>query len=374
MKELKKILNKTTDAIYNFLEKISKAINKKDNAHVIKTIIKVIILFLLYMVLGWVTDGIVSIGKSIIYQVGMTGRSLLSSIWTVVVNFTYFLFVVVSLYRLTEVAQKDKEFITLSKDSKKDRNAKKRVFLTIENVIKVLGTIILIPIFVLDIAMIFVLGIMVGYLRQSIYLIGLFIIAIGLILFFTGIIFLIKTLLSPWKDTFKKYVYVVILAGILLAGGSITILFETQDYKTVDALTSDFTNSTFEYQYKMYKGLDYVITNNGKDSYMNLVVDDDLGSYLEIIILHATTNEVKTNIKQIDNKLKIGYEEELNLGVNDLEKLLNFGVSCIKEKTIYNYNLLKYAKIEVHVSSEYAKQIKFVGANGKEYSPYERNN
>ena len=105
---------------------------------------------------------------------------------------------------------------------------------------------------------------------------------------------------------------------------------------------------------------------------IELIIDDDLGSYLEITINHSTTNEVKANLKEFNNNVLISYEEELNLQLTDIEKIYNLGITCIKEKTIYNYPLIKYAEIEVRVSSDYAKYIKFVDSKGNEYSPYER--
>ncbi len=372
MKELKKILNKTSKFIYKLLDKVSSYIKDDDNALLIKSIIKVIVLLVIYFALGFVADLIINIGSYIIYQVGTTARGVLSSVWATVVNFTYFLFIIASLYRLNEMAEKDKDFLVFSKNRNKDKKTKEKIYITIESVIKILGTIILVPIFVIDIGLLFGFGIMVGYARQGIYVYSAFGIVIGLIIFFTSVIFLIKTLLSPGKNNLKKYIYSIIIAGLLVAVGSVTILFEVSPYETVDSLTSDFSSSVVKYEYKLNKDDIYVIDNNNSDMNMTLIVDDDMGSYMDVVIYHYDTNEVKSSLKRQKGKVRLSYDEELDLELSDFENIFNLAVNCVKEKRLYNYTLLKYAKIEVRVSSDYAKNIKFVNNSGREYIPYER--
>lgn len=374
MKELKKFLNKSTDIIYNFLDKVANIIKDDNKTTLIKTIIKLCMLVLIYSICGLIAEGFTYIGSYIIYQVADTGRSLLSSIWNIAVSLTFFLFIIVSLFELTHIAEKDNKFFAIYTDKKKDKKTKKQIFLTVENVIKALGIIILIPLFVADIASLFILGIMVGYLRKGIYLISLFIILIGIIIFITTIILLIKKLLSKENKNLKKYLGSMIVSGIIIAGSCIGVIFETSSYKIDQNLTTDFNMSVLRYEYKMDTTKDYVFYNNGSDKNIELVIDEDMGSYIEVVVTHSTTSEVSSNIKALGNKMNIYYDQDLNIQTEDLENILNLGVACLKEKTIYNYTLLKYAKIEVRASSKYAEKIKFIDKKGKEYTPYEGNN
>ncbi len=374
MKELKKFLNRTTDLIYNFLEKVINSFKGKNNSSFLKTIIKLVVLVVLYVVVGLIAKGMVIFGSYIIYQVGTTAREILSNIWSITVNFTYFLFIIVSLYHLSEFAQEDDAFLTLSRNQKRDKETKKKVFLTLDGVINILVIILLIPIFTIDIGLLFVLGIMVGYLCQGVYLFSLFGGVLGLIIFFTTIIFLIKSLLSSRKRNIRSYVTALIISGVIVAGSSVGVLLETSNYKNIDSLTTEIPTSSVLYEYKIDSNKSYIIENDDYDRNISLVIDDDLGSYLDIVVRHYTTNSVDTSIKERGNRVKIAYSEELNLEVQDFEKLLNLGVNCLKEKTIYNYTLLKYAKIEVRVSRQYLKNIRFVDKNGREYQPNERSN
>lgn len=374
MKELKKFLNKSTELIYKFLGKVANFIKDENESLRIKTFIKLAILVLIYLVGGLIADGLVQCGTYIIYKVATTGRALLSGIWSITVNLTYFLFVIVSLYQLTNMAEKDNKFFNLYKNKKKDKDVKKKIFFTLETIIKILGTLVLIPLFIGDIASLFIFGILVGYLRKGIYLISAFVFVIGLVLFFTSVILLIKKLISSTKIDYKKYIVSIILSGILIAGSSVGALFETSSYKINQDLTTDFNMSVLRYEYKMDTKKEYVISNNGYDKNLELVIDEDLGSYIEIVITHSTTNEVKTSIKTEDEKVRISYDQELNITTSDFENIINLGVSCIKDKTIYNYTLLKYAKIQVRVSEKYKDNIKFIDSNGKEYTPNERSN
>ena len=370
MKELKKFLNKSTDIIYNFLDKVANIFKNDDKTMIIKTIIKLVVLVLIYFICGLIADGLVLGGSYIIYQVADTGRSILSGIWNIVVNLTYFLFIIVSLFELTHIAEKDNKFFAIYTDKK----SKKKLFLTINNIIKALGIVILIPLFVIDIASLFALGIMVGYLRKGIYLISLFVALIAMVLFITTIILLIKKLLSRENNNLKKYLASMIISGVVIAGGFIGLIIETANYKIDQNLTTDFKMSVIKNEYKMDTTKDYVFYNNGNNENIKLVIDEDMGSYIEVKITHSQTSEVSSKIKKENNKMNIYYDQDLNIQPDDLENLLNLGVSCLKDKTIYNYTLLKYAKIEVRVSSQYADKIKFVNKKGNEYTPYERNN
>lgn len=374
MKELKKFLNKSTELVYKFLGKVANFIKDENESLLIKTFIKLAILVLIYFVCGLIADGLVQGGTFIIYKVAKTGRALLSGIWSVTVNLTYFLFVIVSLYQLTNMAEKDNKFFNLYKNKKKDKDAKKKIFFTLETIIKILGILILIPLFIGDIASLFIFGILVGYLRKGIYLISAFVFVVGLILFFTSVILLIKKLISSTKIDYKKYIVGIIISGLLIAGSSVGALIETSSYKINKDLTTDFNMSVLRYEYKMDTKKEYVIYNNGYDKNLEFVIDEDLGSYIEVVITHSTTNEVKTSIKTEDDKVIISYDQDLNITPSDFENIINLGVSCIKDKTIYNYTLLKYAKIQVRVSEKYKDNIKFVDSKGKEYTPNERSN
>lgn len=371
MKDLKKFINKTSDIVYKFLEKVATFIKDDKHSLTIKAVIKLIILLLIYFIAGLVAEGFIQGGTYIIHNISSTARNLLSSIWATVVNFTYFLFVIVSIYRLAAMAEKDSSFFVLFKNKKKDKAVKKKIFEGISSLIKIFGTIILIPVFAIDISLLFVLGIMIGYLKEGIYLYSLFGGVIGLIIFFTVLIFIVKELLTPGDNKLKKYTYITIISGLIVATSSITILFETSKYEINKELTSDFNTSTLKYEYKINNKKDYVINHHG-DKNLEFVIDDDLGSYLEIRVNHTTTNIVNTKINEEDDKVSINYYEDLDLKTKDFEKIFNLGIRCIKDKTIYNYTLLKYATIEVRVSSDYAENIKFIDDKGKEYTPYER--
>jgi len=374
MENLKKVINNFSKVIYKYLKKISNYISNDDNSLLIKSIIKLITLISIYFVCGLIAEGITQIGTYIIYQTASTARAILSSIWSTIVSFTYFLFIIFSLYQLINISKKEKNFFSLSKDKKIDKEKKTKVFLTATNIIKILGTVILIPLIITNVGLLFILGILIGYLKQGIYLISLFIGCVGLILFLTTLIILIKKLLSLVTINLKKYLYLLIISGLLVATSSISILLEISKYDINQNLTPAFDIDKIKYEYKIDNNKEYIIKNNNTDNNIELIIDEDLGSYLEITVKNASTSELTSLIKQEKNKVLISYDQDLNIQINDFQKIYDLGLTMIKEKTIYNYTLLKYAKIEVRTSSQYAKYIKFMDSKGKVYTPYERNN
>jgi hypothetical protein len=81
---------------------------------------------------------------------------------------------------------------------------------------------------------------------------------------------------------------------------------------------------------------------------------------MEVKISHYTTSTVDTYVQEGNKETLIKYDEGLNIEFKDYEKVYNLIISCLKEKRIYNYNLLKYGDIEIRMSSEYKDNVKVI--------------
>ena len=350
MDKFRDFLNKVSNKIYGLLEKLSNTIIKNDNNIVIKTIIKVIVLLLTYILLGILCNIIKELGILLIYLVGLSGRAIIAWIWRTVIWFTYILFIIVSIYRLVENIEDNEKLIF--KNKRKDDKVKNNIKMTIRNIVKVLSIIILIPLFVCDIGLIFTLGLFLGYIKDGIYLISIFGTIIGLIIFFTGFIFLVKSLLSNKNTRLKKYFISMVVAIVVVSLSSVLLVFEVKDYKRIDNLTEDFNESAVIQEYKLNKNKKYhIITEYYKE--VEIVEDEDMGSYMQVEVRHYTTNSVNTKLEDYDKKVNIVYTSDLDLEIKDYSNIYNLLLTSIKDKKLYNYLLLKYPKIKITVSPDY---------------------
>jgi len=370
MKELKKIVNEISDFLYKWFGKFFKLLSSDKNSQLVKFGIKVIVLIIIYLLIGFFANSITVLGKIIIYDYGTNARAILYGLWRGIVNFSYSLFVIVSLYRLI-TENMNNNFIVLSNDKVKNKELKKKVHISVEVIARIVCIIFLLPLFAITICLLYVLGLMAGYALKGIYLISLFAGVIGSIIFATTLIFMIKKMFSKSPFKSKNYLYIFIFSTFLICTSTVGINIETTKFERINSLTNDFTTMRIKNEYKINNKI-YYITNNGKDQNINMVIDDDLGSYLEVIIDHADTSLVSSHIEVHDNKVFIKYEQDLDLNLRDLNRIYNMGITMIKDKKLYNYTYLKYATIEVRVSSDYAKNIRFINAQGREYCPDEK--
>ena len=360
MKELKNILDKGTNAIFKWLNKVSEAVTSGKYSIIIKTVIRVLLLILIYWLVGVLFNAIKYLGVVLIYLIGISGRMLVSTFWSIIVELTYALFVIVTLYKLILDYKNNSKDKLIFKNKKKDDIVKDKFFSGTAIFIKVLSVVILIPLFIIDIGALYAFGLLFGFLNEGIRLVSLFTGTFGVILFVTSLILLIKVLLSENESNTKKYYNTIIISIVIIAFSGILFLSETRDYKRVDSLTEDFKLNTIRQQYKLDSKKKYIINNNGGLRKINVIIDDDLGSYMEIKITHYTTSSIDTKVDEGNKETVITFDQNIDLEIEDFEKLYNLTVSTLKDKKIYNYNLLKYGDIEVKVSSEYKKNIKVV--------------
>ena len=360
MKEFKDFLDKSTNKIYKWLNKLSENITSGKYSVIIKTIIRIVLLIIIYWLIGILFNAFKYLGIVLIYLIGVSGRNIISTFWTITVELTYALFVIVTLYRLIIDYKKNSKDKLLFKNKKKDDEVKEKFFSGTITFIKILSIIILIPLFIIDIGAIYIFGLLFGYLNRGIRLVSLFTGIFGVIVFVTSLIFLIKILLSERENVPKKYFNLIVTSIIIIALSGVLFVAETYKYQKIDSLTEDFKLTTIRQQYKLDSKKKYIINNNDGLRNVKVVVDDDLGSYMEIKIVHYTTSSIETSVNEGNKETTIDFNQNLNIELEDLEKLYNLAITSLKDKKMYNYNLLKYGDIEVKVSSEYKKNIKVV--------------
>ena len=355
MKNFNKQFDELTNKVIKLLNKLSSKILDSKNKYAIKFIIKLVLLVLIYIIAGLIFKFVSLAGRGIINYMDFSGTTILSNIWSIVVYFTFFIFIISTLNKfILEFINGDEKILFRSK--KKDNEVKKKIISTSSLVIKTLTVVILIPLFAIDIAFIYLLGLSIGYLFENIYLISIFIGLIGLIIVCTSIIFIIKSLTALNDKRFNKYSKVLIAGSIIVLSSILIFMFETKDYKRINSLTDDFGKSAYVQEYKLNSHSKFYITNNRHNN-IKIEYDEDLGSYMDVYVEHYTTSEVNTRVRHTSNNDYLDFNCDLTIEATDINNIYKLVITSIKEKNIYNYNKLKYANITIKVSPEYKDNI-----------------
>ena len=158
----------------------------------------------------------------------------------------------------------------------------------------------------------------------------------------------------------KKYVNMLLLGFLIFIIGLICSNIELATYTYTKRLPSNLNKTTEKYALKVNKCKTYEIKkskyndNISINTYINNLIKDEI--YLEID--HYDTSVAKTYIKDEDNTSVISFSNDLNENNIDMKLISNLIIKCIKDKKIYNYNLLKYSVVRIYANEDVLAKIK----------------
>ena len=160
----------------------------------------------------------------------------------------------------------------------------------------------------------------------------------------------------------NKYVNCLLFGFLLFIIGLIIVNFDLKNYNYVNYLPSEFENKTEVITLSIDKNKTYSVM---KAKYnQNIIIEKEINESIEDNVVmfevnHTKTSETFNTLKTDKNKVSIIFSNNFSVtSKNDLIKIYKLFVKCIKDKTIYNYNLLKYSKIVIKGNSKSLDRIK----------------
>ena len=146
---------------------------------------------------------------------------------------------------------------------------------------------------------------------------------------------------------------------------------ETIDFDIDKNLTNNLEMEQEVLEYEIEDDETFRITNFNTNKNMNLYIDNSLSNEVRIVVVYPDIMRIKSGYYTIDEKnlVRINIENELVMNFDTLNDLYDLGIISLKNKTLYNYSLLKYSEVRVFVNEDYKENIEFVGTNGKAYNP-----
>ena len=152
----------------------------------------------------------------------------------------------------------------------------------------------------------------------------------------------------------KKYVNLLLIGFLVFIIGLISLNFELVNYTYVEKLPDFFESEKDSYTLDIKENQRYVFAKAkyNKNITFNKRVNNNLKDEIYIEVEHMTTNNSSMIVKNTKNGTAVVFSNELDLDFDDMKKIPSLVINCIKEKKVYNYNLLKYSNVTIYGNEE----------------------
>jgi len=138
---------------------------------------------------------------------------------------------------------------------------------------------------------------------------------------------------------------------------------ETSKYAKNIELTDNFPLNYQNYSVEMDESVKLYI-NKYSQQKVELIGDNTLGDQVKVVIEYPNTSvvtlkTVKEEINRQEN-IKLYITSDMNVTRKELKNIMNLGILSIRDKTKYNYSLLKYGNIYVYANNNLLDNVVLV--------------
>lgn len=357
------IIDFGTEKFLMLVKKLSKLISSKISHDTIYIFSKIIITLIVLWLIKIPFDAFEEFGVALIYTLGTTFRHILSACLRGCFFLGYLVLCFIVLLKVIGDMFADKELNFIEKDRKKDARVKKKVFSPIINIIKVCLNILLIPFVIASVVILVALGMSLAILVYSKPLYGLFPLLIGLLIMILSVILIVRFIINDGVKYTNKYVNMLFGGFVLFIAGMICLNFEFTSFNYVNYLPEGFYTYETSTKLSINDDMNYKIKRgtHNENIVINKRVEDTLDNEIVITEEYTNTSRINAIISKDKTNTSLIFSNEFNLYKDDLKSIYNLVVRCIKDRTIYNYNLLKYSKVTIYGNEEVLSKIKVDG-------------
>lgn len=356
------------DALSHHINKLLKTekdiSDKKSNVYF--WIVK-FILFLIYIkLIGLIFDGLAIGGVNLIYYFSISLRSIFSALYVSIISFAKTLLILYMSYKNLSIFMNSSYYKRLYSKDKDMKKKKGTIFNIAYNILKYLS-----------IAHLIVLGVLSGIISLMIVL--LIVLFVKTKAYSIGIsTFLIVSLIISvclYKEIYNKFFGVgkginrklFICLFILLIATVSVFGIETRNYSYKEILPDFFDSTTKEISFDIKDLNKIVLKTNTRYDNVKIYADDSLTDEIKVLFTYSETAR-PYYVNYIENdKLLLTFDSYFLPKLGTIEDLLRLSCDTIKNKTIYNYNMLKYPEISVYVNSKIKDKIEIDKGNAVDY-------
>lgn len=321
--------------------------NKKNNGYF--WIFKLLIMVLYLYLLVWLFDLAKELGVDIIYEFSKSLRSVLSAIWTNVIDLMKSIIVIYILYDNYKIFTESTYYKNLYKSEQKAYAKKKSIFNIVGVILKAFGVALLVVTGVLSTLALFGLVYLIILFINGIYMISP--ILISLTIFAIGY-FTFKNIQNKFfngKAVIGKNYFIIsfmiLIIGILFFG------YEISSFEYKNGLPINFELVKKEQTFELFEGQKIEIESDSKLDNLKVFVDNNLENEIKIELEYYRTADV-SYIYQFNeyDDLNLIFTSDINYEMDFSLDVLKLFTETFNNKTMYNYNLFKYPNISVYVN------------------------
>lgn len=370
-KKDKNPLNDIVNEITGIINKSVKMFSNMNSKEIVGLLFFMFLVGLGILILKWPISEIYSLGETFFYKFGDTVGSIVSGFWYFVLGIVYLIAGIMLFFYIYKVKYLDKfedvkskkDDVVIEKqevkDEPKNNETKTETVKKGWGVLRILGMIVMF--FVKCFCFFFAIPFMIMYvfivfgLFLSIYLTINGVLIFGIILLLIATITLTSLLLELVFDFIfnkelgnKKRLFIVLIISLGLFGVGFGIsALEVSDYKFVNDIPKYYQVDTYT------KEIDF-----NDQMYLNNMYN------VEFVTDNNLTNTVRIQVNYYDELSTPGinvYDNRVHIVSMDDEFSMDFVKNLIKdlrEKTIYNYEMLTNYKITVYTSNNNINLLK----------------
>ena len=329
--------------------------NKKNNAYF--WIFKFLLLIIYIILINWIFEEVRGLGVSIIYLFGVSLRSVLSSIWIVVIGFMKELIILYLLYDHLKIFISSNYYECLYESDKKMKKKKESFFKAVDVFFKIVAGFFLFIVGIFSAVSLLSFIYMIVMLVNGTYLISPLIIALSIFVMCYFTFKFIQNKFYGGKAVITKHHFIVTTLVLIL--GIAFFGYETSSFEYKNTLPKDFEIIKKEKVFTLEEGQKIKLENVSKLNNMKILTDNELENEIKVVVEYYHTANVKyTYTFNEDDDLKLTFSSSLNFAPDDFEYVLKLFVETFNSKTMYNYNMFKYPNIYVYANSDDIERIK----------------
>ena len=324
--------------------------DKKDNVYF--WLFKFILLICYIYIIKVLFEGISELGVSLIYYFAVSLRSIFSLIYILIIEFAKDLIILYTLYKNLNIFTSSNYYKKLYAKDKKMLKNKEKVFNVAKYVIKALSFVLLVELGLIASIVLIISSLLITlFIKSGAYSIG---ISLLLVTIFLICFFLFKEIYNKFLGKNKKTnrnlftgLFISVIVSVLIFG------YETNYYEYSSKLPIGFKTENKELYFDIYDKKEVIVKSNSRYDNVKVYEDDSLDGKLKIVLTeYNTAKPYYTSYLSNDDVLSLVFDSYFMPGVDTLTDILKIGTDTIKNKTIYNYNMLKYPEITIYVNSK----------------------
>ncbi len=180
-----------TEKFLDFAKNIGKMITSKKSHDTVYIFSKLIVTLVVLAIIKIPFDFFRELGVMLIYSIGNTFRSFLSTCLKLTIDISYLVLCLVVLLRVFDSIWKNKEINFIEDNRRKDAKVKNKVFEPLVKFVKVVLGLTIIPLIIMFICVMSIFIINLSFATKGYALISLFFISGGFLIMITSVIMLV---------------------------------------------------------------------------------------------------------------------------------------------------------------------------------------